>query len=223
MNYYNYFTEVEDRFRQARDSGMFLMSPLDWALIEYWKTEEIPLEAVLKGIDRAFEKWHSRRRRFRKVNSLAYCAQEVMKAAKEMSSYADVRNVEPRPSLEAAELAVFLRQRAMELHKFSDNETFELTAVTLDEMAKQAEAGELHNLQVVEQKLTVLEDRVFAAVMLLVSDSQLLAARQELESQLAPYRSKMTAEQVAMLEQRYMRQQRFEEMGVSRLSLFYAS
>ena len=55
-NYFNYFTEVEDHFRKARGTGLFLMSPIDWALVESWKNGGIPLEAVLRGIDASFEK-----------------------------------------------------------------------------------------------------------------------------------------------------------------------
>ena len=58
-NYFNYFTEIEDHFQRARGTGLFLLSPLDWALIEAWKTAGIPLEAVLRGIDQAFEKWRA--------------------------------------------------------------------------------------------------------------------------------------------------------------------
>ena len=86
MQYYNYFTEVEDRFRLARNSGMFMMSPLDWVLVESWKDAGVPLAAVLKGIDRAFEKYHAaKRRRFSTVNSVAYCTQEVLGAARDMA------------------------------------------------------------------------------------------------------------------------------------------
>ena len=56
-NYFNYFTEVEEHFQRARGSSLFLFSPLDWALIETWKDAGVPLEAVLRGIDVAFEKW----------------------------------------------------------------------------------------------------------------------------------------------------------------------
>ena len=78
-NYFNYFTEIEDHFQRARGTGLFLLSPLDWALIEAWKNAGIPLEAVLRGIDQAFEKWRSRppRGRIQMVNSLAYCAQAI--------------------------------------------------------------------------------------------------------------------------------------------------
>ena len=51
MNYYNYFTEVEEHFQKARGTGLFLLSPLDWALIESWKNAGVPLEAVVRGID----------------------------------------------------------------------------------------------------------------------------------------------------------------------------
>src|SRR5947209_484467 len=80
-NYFNYFTEIEERFRQARGTSLFLLSPIDWALIENWRSAGVPVEAVLKGIDAAFEKWRSRKVKRRLVNSLAYCAQAVMEAA----------------------------------------------------------------------------------------------------------------------------------------------
>src|SRR5437868_14134305 len=78
-NYFNYFTEIEEHFQRARGTGLFLLSPLDWALIEAWKNSGVPLEAVLRGIDAAFEKWRARppRARLQRVNSVAYCAQAV--------------------------------------------------------------------------------------------------------------------------------------------------
>jgi len=77
-NYFTYFTEIEEHFQKARGTGLFLLSPLDWALIESWKNAGVPLEAVLRGIDAAFEKWRARKSRVQKINSLAYCAQAVL-------------------------------------------------------------------------------------------------------------------------------------------------
>ena len=57
LNYFNYFTEIEEHFQRARGTSLFLLSPLDWALVESWKNAGVPLEAVLRGIDTAFEKW----------------------------------------------------------------------------------------------------------------------------------------------------------------------
>ncbi len=85
LNYFNYFTEIEEHFQKARGTSLFLLRPLDWALIESWKTSGVPLEAVLRGIDIAFEKWRQKKSRVQQVNSLAYCAQAVLQEAQAMA------------------------------------------------------------------------------------------------------------------------------------------
>ncbi len=97
FNYFNYFTEVEEHFQQARGTSLFLLSPLDWALIETWKNAGVPLVAVLRGVDAAFEKWRSRKSKVRAINSLAYCTQEVLAAAQVMPGVAA-----PQPGRPAA-------------------------------------------------------------------------------------------------------------------------
>ena len=87
-NYFNYFTEIEEHFQRARGTGLFLLSPLDWALIETWKNAGVPLEAVLRGIDAAFEKWRARKVKTQMVNSLAFCAQAVLTEAQIMAGTA---------------------------------------------------------------------------------------------------------------------------------------
>src|SRR5580704_17299755 len=90
-NYFNYFTEVEERFQKARGTSLFLMSPLDWALVESWKNAGVQLEAALRGIDAAFEKWRGQKKRGQQVNSVAYCAQAVMMEAQTMAGVAPAR------------------------------------------------------------------------------------------------------------------------------------
>ena len=82
-NYFNYFTEIEERYLQRRGGGL-LLSTLDWSLIETWKDAGIPLEAVLRGIDAAFDRYDQRPAKTKKINSLAYCSQEVLAAADDM-------------------------------------------------------------------------------------------------------------------------------------------
>ena len=84
-NYFNYFTEIEERFQQRRGS-ILLLSTLDWALIETWQEAGIPLDAALRGIDAAFDKYEQRQKkgRMRRINGLAWCAQAVMEAAQEL-------------------------------------------------------------------------------------------------------------------------------------------
>src|ERR1039457_3123411 len=85
LNYFNYFTEIEERFQQRRGS-LLLLSTLDWALIETWRDAGIPLEAALRVIDAAFDKYETRQKRgrMRRINGLAWCAQAVMDAAVEL-------------------------------------------------------------------------------------------------------------------------------------------
>ncbi len=59
QNYFNYFTEIEQRFQQRRGS-LLMLSTLDWALIETWREAGVPLEAVLRGIDNAFDKHNAK-------------------------------------------------------------------------------------------------------------------------------------------------------------------
>ena len=82
LNYFNYFTEIEERFQQRRGS-LLLLSTMDWALIETWREAGIPLDAALRGIDAAFDKYEARQKsgRMRRINGLAWCAQAVMEAA----------------------------------------------------------------------------------------------------------------------------------------------
>jgi hypothetical protein len=75
LNYFNYFTEIEDTFIRRRGKHL-LLSPMDWALIESWKEMGVPLHVALRGIERAFDS-HAARPRRRSVKSLMYCQEEV--------------------------------------------------------------------------------------------------------------------------------------------------
>src|SRR3954468_7428653 len=91
MNYFHYFSEIEERFQRRRGS-ILMLSTLDWALIETWREAGVPLEAVLRGIDDAFDKYDAKlatsKTRARKVNGLAWCAQAVMQATEELQEAA---------------------------------------------------------------------------------------------------------------------------------------
>src|SRR5712664_894194 len=119
-NYFNYFTEIEEYFQRRRGT-ILLLSTLDWALIETWKSAGIPLEAVLRGIDAAFDKYDQRPAKSKKVNSLAYCAQAVLTAAEDMKEAVVGATGEERtqrePGFEAAQIVAFLRGNADKLGK----------------------------------------------------------------------------------------------------------
>src|SRR5580698_5723834 len=82
-NYFNYFTEIEEYFWKKRGAHL-LVSPLDWAIMETWQKAGVPLEAVLKGIDSAFESYgRSRRGAGKPLKSLAYCTDAILEAVAE--------------------------------------------------------------------------------------------------------------------------------------------
>jgi hypothetical protein len=232
-NYFNYFTEIEEHF-QRRRGGVLLLSTLDWALIETWKSAGIPLEAVLRGIDAAFDRYARRPSKSRKVNSLAYCSQEVLAAAEDMKEAAVGATSEeeprPKPGFEAAEIAAFLRSNADQLEKaklperegFATGVLTRESARTLREMAEEIEAsGKLPRLEDLERRLTVLEEKLFAVLMAATPDADLVSVRAEADRDMAPYRRNMTAAQVEQLHKQYVHKRLLERCGVPRLSLFY--
>jgi hypothetical protein len=220
FNYFNYFTEVEEHFQRVRGTGLFLLSPLDWALIETWKCSGVPLEAVLRGIDAAFEKWRSRKSKVRVINSLAYCAQAVLEQAQAMAGVAPVRSEKPAEAPFALdELRAFLSRCAAEL-RASGEGTYGEIASTLEGLAAEAESH-YENLEELERRLTTLEEKMIATAWSRQSEEELLAARRTLDLELRPYRGKMTAPQLAMLEQQYLERRVLDSASLPRLSLFY--
>jgi hypothetical protein len=218
-NYFNYFTEIEEHFQRARGTSLFLLSPLDWALIESWKSSGVPLPTVLRGIDEAFEKWRSRKHRRRQVNSLAYCAQAVLKVAQRTPEERERKPPSEAP-FAVEELRSHLERAADQVRHSRSEPAFQELAGSLDALAAKAEALTL-NLEDLERRLTAMEDKMVAAARALQSDEELYVIRESLDNELRPYRGKMTADQLSMLERRYLDAAILERSGLPRLSLFY--
>lgn len=218
-NYFNYFTETEEHFQSARGTGLFLLSPLDWALIENWKNAGVPLEAVLKGIDDAFEKWRSRKQKRRLVNSVAYCTQAVMAAAQRAPSSQQRPALSTQSPFSAEELRSYLTGAAESIRQ-KPEQVFQSIASSLENLALEVEAY-LTNMEGLESRLTALEEKLVAAVRTLQSDEELYALRETLNRELKPYRGKMTTEQLSMLETRYLATALLDRAQMPRLSLFY--
>jgi hypothetical protein len=217
-NYFNYFTEVEERFQKARGTALFLMSPLDWALVETWKNAGVPLEAALRGIDAAFEKWRTKKKRGQTVNSVAYCAQAIMVEAQAMAGVAPARgHKESAAPFTLESLKAYLAANAEQIRGHSG---FDDIAVAVDRLALEADAL-FHDLEDLERRLTALEDKMIALARSRQTEEDILRGRRELDRQLGPYRGKMTAPQIAMLEKQYLERQLLEAAGLPRLSLFY--
>jgi len=217
LNYFNYFTEIEEHFQRVRGTSLFLLSPLDWALIESWKNAGVPLEAVLRGIDSAFEKWRGRKTKTQKVNSLAFCAQAVLTEAQQTSTGTAPATPSSSPYT-PAELRAYLDTNTAALHQ-AGSAYDEITA-SLDRLSAEIE-NHAGNLEHLEQHLTVLEEKMLAVARASQTEDELLEARRDLDAELRPYRGKMSAPQLAMLEKQYLERLLLESQKLPRLSLFY--
>jgi hypothetical protein len=222
-NYFNYFTEIEEHFQRRRGTTL-LLSTLDWALIETWKDSGIALEAVLRGIDATFEKYDRRPSRTRKINGLAYCSQEVLAAAEDMKEASVGTARGAVPGLDAGEIATFLQRNADALESAKVPESGRTVvrdaAGSLRELAAaiQSKPG---SLEEVERRLSVIEERLFAALLAATPEAELLAVRTEADRAIAPFRSKMSGAQIEQLHRQYVHKALLERCGVPRLSLFY--
>jgi hypothetical protein len=214
-NYFNYFTETEEHFQRARGTGLFLLSPLDWALIESWKNSGVPLEAVLRGIDAAFEKWRARpaRARLQMVNSVAYCAQAVAEEAQSLAAGAPARREAP-PPFSIEDVRAHLQRNAAALRAAGHGDLAEsLERLNLEELYR--------DLEQLEQRLTAIEEKMTARARSAASEEALFEARRALDQELKPYRGKMSADQLATLERQFLDRKVLEAAGLPRLSLFY--
>ena len=237
-NYFNYFTEIEECYQRSRGTRT-LLSPIDWALIESWKEAGVPLEAVLLGIERSFEKFKKRPARIQKVNSLAYCSQLVLAAAQEVGKSASPsedaagskRQEETAPPFAAGEIFEYLRRNSAGLEHASIEarnrqqpvlaEDLAGAALALREAAKQEAEKATLDLEELERRMTALEEKLSAALTR-ASDLDLLTdIRREVEKGLMPYRRHMTGPQVESLERQFMKKRVFEHYRIPRLSLFY--
>jgi len=235
-NYFNYFTEIEEYFWRKRGSHL-LVSPLDWAIMETWQKAGVPLEAVLNGIDRAFESYgRSRRGAGKPLKSLAYCTDAVLEAAEEHQEAAagkaegakggqkaepfpreDLKNYFAR-NLELLRAAIEAQSGNSVLVRTLEDSISGLQTCSL----RLGSPGPL-DVEDLERRLTVLDERIHAGLLLHADDETMLRFRREMDSALAVYRRKMKAEQLALVEKQYLQKRLLEEFRLPRMSLFYFS
>ncbi len=208
--YFNYFTEIE-RHYQTRKESFTLLSTLDWVLIETWKEQGIPLEVVLRGMDRAFEKAK------RPVGSLAYCAGAVGEVREETRN---LRTEAPEPpKFEGHEVRSYLSRLAAGVEALDSR--FPEFSARFRAIGESIVSIDFTELRSAESALNALEDKLLALLQIAGSEPDLIGVRQEVDRNLAPMRTRMTVDQIARLEQQYWKRMLLERFDVPRLSLFY--
>jgi len=227
-NYFNYFTEIEERYLKRRGSGL-LLSTIDWALIETWKNAGIPLDAVLRGIDESFDKYDRRPSKTKKINCLAYCAQAVLGAAEDMqeaSVGATRQKTDSIPGLGSPEIVTYLTANAEKLRKIeSSAQVKEIAgecASSLADLAEALQSGSVPvKLEDLERRMTILEEKLMAVLTVAAPEEQLVRLRAEADREIAPYRSKMPGAQIDQLLKQFVHKRLLEQAKMPRLSLFY--
>ena len=233
-NYFNYFTEIEEHFQKRRGQARPL-SPLDWSLIESLREAGIPLEVVLRGVDRAFAKRSGRRRVVGKVNSLAYCTQAILAEHERRKESRAGRNdpaaQAPEGDLEVSQLLELLDSARRQLEALPGRSgAVELPALktvvetvvdSLNGIILEIRRSQSLDYEALELKLNTLEERILSAIFSGMSEESLLEAKLETRQEIHRHKRGLKAEHIAMLEGKLMRKKLLQEFGVPRLSLFY--
>ncbi len=234
-NYFNYFTEIEEYFWKKRGAHL-LVSPLDWAIMEAWQKAGVPLDAALKGIDKAFESYQrSRRGAGKPLKNLAYCTDAVLEAAEEQQEAAagsspKAARATASEAFSREELKTYFVKNVASLKRAAEKSGPHLPELAgpLTEIAESLESnGELletprtPDLEDLERRLTILDEKIQALLTSHAPEELMLKIRREVDGQLTVYRRKMKAHQLAMVEKQYMQKRLLEEFEIPRLSLFY--
>jgi hypothetical protein len=242
LNYFNYFTEIEDAFVRRRGKHL-LLSPMDWALIESWKEMNVPLHIALRGIEKAFDSWESRPRK-RSVKSLLYCQEEVeaqyaewldarVGSAAEIESDESGVGARDTPALPFPRADILdhlercrsgLSASAVKRSQTAADDLVDALKRATDQLAELQNdfaSATLPNAQKLEQSLTGVERMLSDAILSVVASEELEALTKEVEKQLKPYRKQMEPSVYAQTRDNLLLKRLRETFGVPRLSLFY--
>lgn len=237
MNYYNYFTEIEDEFVRRRGSHV-LVSPLDWSLIETWRQLEIPLSIVLRGINAAFDSYDKLPKRGRKVNSLLYCQQGVEASFQQYresqvgggitsASASDAKGFDSQFGHE--KVVTYLDERLASLKtKYDEYSASEALAQSLaraiarlEDLIGSLKASGASPDEQLEGALTRIEQLILDGLHASLSDDEKKAARREAQRQLKNYRDGMSPEMYEQTLQNFLAKRWRDQFQIPRLSLFY--
>ena len=235
MNYFNYFTEIEDAFVRRRRKHLFL-SPMDWALMETWKQQGIPLHIVLRGIEKSFDSFDAKPRK-RTVKSLLYCQEEI---EAQYAEWNDARvgasdnsvgtDSEKTPfSFEAISehlqrsrtALVELAEARREKREDDLSEAMSRAVALLGEIEQDLAVGAPLDTRKLEDSLTGLERLLNDSMLAVATQTELDALKAAVKDQLKPYRNQMDASVYNQTFNNLLLKRLREQFAVPRLSLFY--
>ena len=220
MNYYNYFTEIEETFVRRRGKHL-LLSPIDWAMIEGWQDRGIPLHVVIRAIEGVFD-GYDKNPGPRSIKGLLYCREEVeaqflewtsMQAGKNGSNEGSVEFSPERIVEHIETVIVSLRSsKTPELH-----EDIERAIARLQQLAVEHS----NDLETADQALSDIESFLEGALLTHLDSTRLAEIEKDVAGQLRPFKSQMEPEVYAQTSRVMMLKRLRDEECIPRLSLFY--
>lgn len=234
MNYFSYFSEIEDTFIRRRGKHLWL-SPIDWALMESWKERGVPLHVALRGIEHAFDS-HEAKKHKRSVKTLLYCEEEVEAQYAEWLESRVGSHDEPPKAEDADRESAFPRQAVLEhlgrsleqlnqqrktASKEGLGEVLSRAANLLSEIKDDYESTAQPDARKLEESLTGIERLLNGALRAGVSAERSTEIEKEIKQQLRPYRAHMEKAVYQQTFDNLLLKRLREQYGVPRLSLFY--
>jgi hypothetical protein len=151
-------------------------------------------------------------------------AEQMVEAA---TGAAPAAKEKPDSGFEAEPVAQFLESNAAlleaaKLESPADGVVHE-TATRLRTLAAELRTNPETSLEELDRTLTVLEEKIFAALMTAAPEEELVQLREQAARELAPYKSRMQAVQIKQIQQQFLHKRLIEARNLPRLSLFYMS
>jgi hypothetical protein len=240
LNYFNYFTEIEDAFVRRRGKHL-LISSIDWALIETWKEIGIPLHVALRGIEKAFDSWESKPRK-RSIKGLLYCQEEVeaqfaewREARVGAAESEEERQSDEEPQAEGPFTRVAIlehvergriglvaaRERRIKTGEDDFSDALGRAVTLLADLEDDLAAVTTVDAQKLEISLTGVERMLSDSVRSVAGAEELATIEREVKQQLKPYRKHMESAAHQQTVDNLMLKRLREQYGLPRLSLFY--
>ena len=222
MNYYNYFTEIEETFVRRRGKHL-LLSPIDWAMIEGWQDRGIPLHIVIRAIESVFD-GYDKNPGPRSIKGLLYCKEEVEAqflewSANQAGKSKDGSN-DGSPEFSPEQIVKHISNIIEQLQKLENPELREDVERAVARL-KQLSIDHSNNLATADQSLSDIENLLEHALMTKLDAARLKQVEADVAEQLRPYKSQMDAEAYKQTSRVMMLKRLRDEEGIPRLSLFY--
>lgn len=244
MNYYNYFTEIEEHFVRRRGKHL-MVSPMDWSLISVWRDSGIPLHVALRGIDLAMDTFQAKSLRgSSRVSTLFYCHDSVMA---EYARYVEA-HVGERADTEAgssdnaskpgtaageglgkAEVQQFINERIKEVNALAEKQSagdrrtegIDRVLARLSEIDEDIEKARQLDLEAIEHDLGILDQILVGELETLVPPERLAEWDQESKKELRIYKKRLPKETFQKIHQNYLRVRLHRQFDIGELSLFH--